>query len=387
MKPQPHPSYLYVDSPSALEALAARMQDTERVALDTEGDSLYHYYEKACLLQVSLDGDCYIVDPLAGLDLSGFLAALADRPLIVHAADYDLRLARATFGFRPRRDIFDTMLAAQLLGCEQIGLAAVVEQHFGVTLCKRGKKSNWSRRPLSPAQLQYASDDTRYLGPLADRLGAELVRLGRLGWHRESCQAMVEATAKNAAREPDRVWRIKGLRGLDRRQLAFVRELWHWREREAQRADLPPFRILGNRQLLDLALWTVLHPTASLAHGPRLPRTCKGRRLMALRQAVDRAHHLPESEWPEHPRRTPRPPPIGRAARRRIEVLRAACVRLAADLGIDPAVLAPRAALETVAIRGAESVDDIMAAGPLLRWQAELVASALHAGERMTEDG
>ncbi|MFC1806628.1 HRDC domain-containing protein, partial [Planctomycetota bacterium] len=213
-------------------------------------------------------------EPRVALGRLGTLEALADKLLILHAADYDLRMMRATFGFRPRGGIFDTMLAAQLLGHPQLGLAAAVEGRFGVTLCKKGKKSNWSRRPLTPYQLQYASDDTRYLGALADHLGGELERLGRTDWHRESCEALIEATAENAARDPDRAWRIKGASRLDRRELAFVRELWQWRESEAQKADLPPFRVLGNHQLLELALWAASHPRRAPDRGPKLPRNC-----------------------------------------------------------------------------------------------------------------
>ena len=375
MTPSPT-SYHYVADEAALSGLAARIAGAGRVALDTEGDSLYHYYEKVCLLQASLDGDCYIVDPLSGLDLSRLLATLADTPLIFHGADYDLRLLRATFGFRPRRDVFDTMLAAQLLGCEQIGLAALVERHFDVALCKKGKKSDWSRRPLSAYQLQYASDDTRYLAVLADRLGAALGRLGRTEWHLESCEATVEATARDKSQAPDRAWRIKGLRGLGLRQLAFVRELWRWREREAQRADLPPFRILVNHQLVELAVWAADHPAASPSDGPRLPRTCTRRRLRALEQAIRRAHSLPEAQWPQR-RKGARPAPLDRETRHRIAALRTACARLAADLAIHPAVLAPRAALEAVAVQQADTMDAIMAAGPLLRWQASLVLQAM----------
>ncbi|MFW6162445.1 MAG: ribonuclease D, partial [Planctomycetota bacterium] len=135
--------------------------------------------------------------------------------LVFHGADYDLRLMRSSFGFRPGGGVFDTMIAAQLLGHERLGLAALVEHYFGVELSKKGKRSNWSRRPLKPAQLRYASDDVRYLGGLADRLEADLRRLGRLEWHGQSCAAVVEATAQDRHQDARRVWRIKGLRGLD----------------------------------------------------------------------------------------------------------------------------------------------------------------------------
>ncbi|MEE8607147.1 MAG: hypothetical protein V3S55_06070, partial [Nitrospiraceae bacterium] len=117
--------YVYVREPAALERLIRRIRGAERVAVDTEADSLHNYFEKVCLVQLSLEGEHFLVDPLSELDLTGFLEALAEKTLIAHGGDYDLRMMRASMGFRPRREVFDTMIAAQLLGIEQIGLAAL----------------------------------------------------------------------------------------------------------------------------------------------------------------------------------------------------------------------------------------------------------------------
>ena len=152
-----------------MERLIQRIDTAERVALDTEADSLHNYFEKVCLVQLSFGGEHYLIDPLAGLDLNGLSEVLADKPLILHGGDYDLRMLRASIGFRPRREVFDTMIAAQLLGLEQIGLAALTERFFAITIGKAGQKSDWSRRPLSENQLRYAVNDTRFLERLADR--------------------------------------------------------------------------------------------------------------------------------------------------------------------------------------------------------------------------
>ena len=201
-----------------------------------------------------LDGRHFIVDPLAGLDLSEFLSALADKPLLVHGGEYDLRMMLGSMHFRPKHGIFDTLPAAQLLGCDQLGLVALADKYLGVTLSKKGQRSDWSRRPLSEGQLSYAVDDTRHLAQLADILKAELEKLGRLDWHREMCERIVQFTQEEKPpADPERIWRIKGCRDLNNRQLAYVRELWHWREHEAQEADIPPFKVLGNQGILDLA--------------------------------------------------------------------------------------------------------------------------------------
>lgn len=366
----------YVDTPPALDAVLVRLREARCVALDTEADSLHSYYEKVCLLQLAIDGALYIVDPLAGLDLTEFLAVLAERRLLFHGADYDLRMLRTSLGFRPRGEVHDTLIAAQLVGIQEFGLAALVERLCGVALAKTKRKTDWSRRPLAPDEVAYAADDVRYLLATAEHLFAELRRLGRYAWYRESCERLVEATAQDRERDPENAWRIKGLRELDRRQLAFVRELWHWRESEAQRADRPPFKVLGNHQLIALAVWAAAHPTAPLAHGPKLPRNCRGSRLRALDQAIRRARAIPKDDWPpRHVRGRQRPGAF--ADPRDVEALMAAAARQAADLGISPSVLAPRASLEAVAAHRPATLPETVARTPLMRWQAELLWPAI----------
>ena len=209
--------FIYVRAQTEVEKLIPRLAAAARVAVDTEADSLHNYFEKVCLIQLSIDGAHYLVDPLAGLELRQFFRVLAAKPLIFHAGDYDLRILRASTGFRPNGEIFDTMIAAQLLGIEQLGLAALIERYFGVAIGKEGQKSDWSQRPLSEKQLQYAVNDTRYLEALADRLAAELETKGRIEWHQESCRAMVQASGRDNPRDPEEAWRLKGAGRLTRR--------------------------------------------------------------------------------------------------------------------------------------------------------------------------
>lgn len=369
MNPQSHTPFNYVDTDDGLRALVARMKPVERIALDTEADSLHHYFEKVCLLQLTLDDEHYIVDPLCGLDLSSFMRTLARKPLILHSAEYDLRMMRASFGFRPRSEVFDTMQAAQLLGYEPFNLGALVERFFDAVLGRHGQKSDWSRRPLTNAQLQYAVDDTRYLARLADRLEGELAELGRGDWHRETCQRVIRVTARENQRDPGNAWRLKGIRDLGRQELAFVHEIWHWREDEAMKVDRPPFKIMGNQLILTLAVWAASHTNRSLTSGPKLPRDCNGRRRKDLEAAIRKVRDMPETDWPRHRRGTgTRPEPIPK-----IDELRAECARIAEDLRIDPAVLAPRAALEAIGRKQPADVQGIMATGSLMRWQAELL--------------
>jgi len=374
--PGPQTGYSYVSEQAVLEKLSQRIETAARVAVDTEADSLHNYFEKVCLIQLSIAGQHFLVDPLAGLELSGFLAALAAKPLIFHAGDYDLRILRASTGFRPGSEIFDTMIAAQLLGIEQIGLAALIERCFTITIAKEGQKSDWSQRPLSEKQLQYAVNDTRHLEALADRLAAELDARGRLEWHRESCRAMVLASGRDNPRDPDDVWRLKGAGRLTRRQLAYLREVWRWRDGHAQHFNRPPFKIFGNQQIFELIQWAEAHPNEPLDKGFKLPRNIKGALLRTLVEAVARAAGLSPADWPEMKRHERGEAPSADSVAR-VTALRSACADIAKALEISPSVLAPRAALEAIARNQPQGIEEIMERGGLLRWQAQLVQSAV----------
>jgi ribonuclease D len=369
-------AYVYVRERVAMEALIRRIGAAESVAVDTEADSLHNYFEKVCLIQLSLGGEHYLVDPLSDLDLTGFLEALAEKPLILHGGDYDLRMMRASMGFRPRREVFDTMIAAQLLGIEQIGLAALIERFFDITIGKEGQKSDWSRRPLSEKQLRYAVNDTRFLERLAERLRGELSERGRVEWHMESCRAVVELTGRDNSRDPEEAWRIKGGGRLTRRQLAYLRELWRWRDQHARRANLPPFKVFGNEQILDLLRWAESNPGVPLHQGPKLPRNIVGAWLTTLEEAITRAAAMPEAQWPEL-RMLDRSVAPRTDFQEEIDALRGECARVAMGLGIAASTLAPRAALEAIARTQPRTLDEIMEKGGLLRWQAELVRGAV----------
>ena len=361
----------YIDTNDGLDRLIVSLRGASRVALDTEADSLHHYFEKVCLVQLSFQGRAYIVDPLADIRLELLLQELTNKQLVFHGAEYDLRMLMAGYRFRPDGKIFDTMLGAQLVEGEARSLVALARQYFGVELTKQGQRSDWSRRPLTDGQLIYACNDTRHLEAIADHLEGELRRLGRLEWHRESCRRMVKTTGQEKPpADPERVWRIKGLVELDRRQLAFVREIWHWREREAQKADLPPFKVIGNQLIIELALWASEGKNRSLAGGPKLPRNCVGARLHGLEEAIQRARQMPEPDWP--PLRTGNnhvqveyPPEL--------DLLRAECDRLAAELGIESSLVASRRQLEAISLTHPTTPEELQKAGHLMDWQTELL--------------
>ena len=331
-----------IDTNEKLEQYLPLIRAAEWIAVDTEADSLHAYPEKVCLIQVSTaDGD-RLVDPLAGINLNALLDALNAHVLLMHGADYDLRLLRKHHEFVPSA-IFDTMLAARLLGERQFGLQSLLQTHLGVTLEKGSQKANWARRPLTERMERYARNDTHYLKPLVDRLKSELDQKGRLSWHEESCARLIDDCTRVVPPNLDAVWRVKGSHVLSRAGLAVLRELWNWREAEATHANRPPFFILQHELMVELA-------AAAAARQPveaLVPRHLTDRRRNGLSHALRTGLESPADKHPEIPRRTSRRP--SEAERRRFLELSRRRDQRAQQLGIDPTLIASRATLGDLA--------------------------------------
>ncbi len=354
----------WVRTPEALLELARTLAGSRAIGLDTESDSLYHHFEKVCLVQVATDaGEAFLVDTLALRDLSPLAAPLADTALVkvLHGADYDVTTLKRDFGLR-LAPIFDTMIAARLLGRAEVGLAAVARDELGVTLSKESQKDDWSRRPLTPKQEAYAVADVAHLVTLRERLEARLCQAGRLEWLREECEAVAALEPSTRKGEPEAYLKIKGARRLPPRGLAALRELHAWRDRRAQQTDTPAFRILGNEALLRLAQ----ERPSDLRSVPGLPaRLCHdGGELVA---ALARARDLPEEALPVLPR-LPRPV-VAEEVQRRVERLKGWRTRKAAELELDVSVVLPQRLVERVAEAGPRDLPALQAVEGLRRWR------------------
>lgn len=367
--------YHLVDRSEELGRLLADIARHDVIALDTEADSLHHYREKLCLIQLGVGEAQWIVDPLAPLDLAPLLELLEKRELLLHGADYDLRLLHRAFGFQPDR-IFDTMLAAQLLGRKHIGLAALVEEFFGVVLPKKGQKADWSRRPLTPDLLEYAADDTRYLAATAARLREEMAAKKRLPWHAEICRRQIASAQQQRQVDETETWRIKGGKHLTGRPGAILRELWRWREELAQKYDRPPFKVAPNELLLHYALWAAERPGVSFEAAPEPPAWMSGSRLRTFMEALARALSLPAREWPG--------PPPARAGSRRIQdeeliLSRVLSARdeVARGLDIDPGVLGSREVLREIVRRRPRTTEALARVSTLMEWQFAALAPVI----------
>ena len=383
-------SHDVIASGQGLADLITQIQAGDRVALDTEADSLHSYREKLCLVQISVpsgvilgevegsrgtasnvtprdsstsfgitvqEGCDFIVDPLSNLDLEPLRCALESREIVLHAADYDLRMLRRGLNFTATR-IFDTVVAARLLGIREFSLGALVKRFFDIELHKHSQKANWALRPLPARMLKYAVDDVHYLLPLAAQLEEELAKVQRLDWFRQSCERAIELAAAQRERIQDELWRIGGAGALDPHTGAILRALWQWREAEAEMADRPPFHILQNRELLNAA------ESFTSGHVPDY-KHFSARRRQTFRAAAKIGLQSPQSEWPVMRRRSGSRPTA--EMRRRADQLLEQRDKVAMQLGLERSFIASRGAIEAIA------AEPTRATALLVPWQRESI--------------
>ena len=354
-----------IDTDEKLAGFLPGLRQANWVALDTEADSLHAYPEKLCLIQISIEGEDALVDPLARMDLEPILEELRHHELIMHGADYDLRLMRKGLNFVPTA-IFDTMLASRLLGIREFGLNNLVWRFLNVRLEKGPQKANWARRPLTERMAEYARNDARYLNQVADTLRDQLRQKGRLEWHREMCETLIKDCAQLRSPDPEAVWRVKGSHQLSPTALAVLRELWHWREHEAIKSNRPPFFILPPDTMVHLAQHAISSSGVETRH---LPKHLSPRRREGIIKAV--AKGLAAKELPGIIRNSPYRQ--SESEKRRMHDLERRRDRAAAELGIDPTVIASRAMLVLLAKDWEAHQSELM------KWQRELLEPAARA--------
>lgn len=366
----------YIQSPAELLRMASGLGESQILALDTEAAGYHRYMDRVCLVQLSTRTHTYVIDALAVRDLEPLAGPLADPAVetVLHDADYDLRLLHRDFGLVVR-GLFDTKLAAQLLGEPAIGLASLVSKYLGVQLEKKHQRADWAKRPLPPELLEYAAEDTRHLPALRDALREALIAAGRLHWAEEEFRIAESVRWTPAGNGEDAYLRIKGTRDLTPRQLAALREVYAWREDAARSRDVAPFRVLSNEAMIEIV--RRLPATSNeLAAIPGVGRAVVGRSGVELLRAIERARSIPESELPTRPRgpRRPAPDPAFDA---RVERLRTARDRAADALGLDRGFFMPRAQLEEIARLCPGSLEELARVPEMRKWQIEAAGTLL----------
>ncbi len=367
--------YAYIDTAFSADELIEKIGRSGWAGIDIEGSSLHSFEDNVSLIQLAIEEGNFIIDPLSGIDVKAILEPLSKTELILHGGDYDLRMLLNDYDFYPRAKFYDTMLAAELLGMEGIGLAAVVEQFYGEKMSKGGQRSDWTRRPLSDAQLKYAVKDVVFLKPLTDDMAAKLAELGRLDWWEESNQRLAERIAQDTDKTDKDPWRIKGAGKLIPGELVFLRSLWSWRRRLAKRLNKPPFKIMGNDKLISLSMWLHQNPRKNPKKFNSLPKMCRGKNYDRLLQYIEQARGVPRSQLPPHKvKKYKNWVEVDKSLLEQIQQR----VRDKADrLGIKPQLILTRAKMEAVIRAMPKTRSEIASIADLMSWQENLIAEDL----------
>lgn len=352
---------------SAFRKLLGEAQGAGSIVVDTESDSLYHYHQKICLIQIATEaGSAYLLDPLEGFPVEALRGLLENAALtkVFHGADYDIALlkAKASIGIR---NVYDTMIAAKFLGRTEVGLQATLRDELGLTISKGNQKDDWSERPLSAEQQQYALTDVNHLLDVVARQRAGLEEKRRFHWVLEECQSLETLSGLPEKADPREVFRdVKGVSSLSPRALAVFRELIACREEIAAEIDLPPFRIAVNEALLSLA-------RAEKDAGREAVAANIRRREFTDRfqEALARGLSVPETDLPvlERGRRIELP----LAQQRRVAALKEWRKAAATRVGLELSLVIPQRLIDRIAEANPSSLAELSAIDGLRQWRVE----------------
>ncbi len=361
------PPYAVISTAEDFQKVLPSILAAPRLAIDIEADSLYHYHEKVCLIQVSTDTDTSILDPLALTDLKelGPLFSSPSVEKVFHAASYDVHCLRRDYGFS-FVNIFDTHVAAQLLGYEFLGLGALMEQILGVYHSKRRQRDDWSHRPLESEQLEYAAMDTHHLLRLRDVLENDLQQKGRLSWALEEFEtaAAIERPEKEFDTEGFR--RIKGSRDLSLQDQVILRALYLLRDTIAEKLDVPPFKVMNNSVLIDLVHRPPISPREMFKR-PGISYRVARKFTSDILKTISEARNQDPSFLEQPPRNSWKPP--SRAAKSRLEALRLWRQEKAAQLKLHVGVVFPANVLENLAVAPPADIDELAGIPGMRRWR------------------
>jgi ribonuclease D len=351
------------DTADAVTDLAPRLARHASIGLDTEFLRERTYRAELCLVQVSAGDDAMCIDPIAVTDLAALVSPLTAAGIVkvMHASRQDLEVLLPAVGLV--HPVFDTQIAAALAGfAAQIGYAELTRRLLGIELSKAHTRTDWSRRPLSPEQIEYAIDDVRHLVPLKLTLEEQLDKLGRLSWLAEELAGL--ADARTLVTDPEEAWRrLKGLRGLDPSRQRLARGLAAWRERRAMERNRPRGWILDDTALREMIV-RVPRSLAALETIPEMPTGVlrhSGDELLACIAAANVPDPAPALDVRQ------RPDPAQSALVKKLGAVNQA---VATELGISPEVLATRRDLE----RLAEGGEDLAA---LRGWRRAVIGEKL----------
>lgn len=366
-------AYTMITTTQQVTELAGILSQQTEIAVDLEMDSLHHYQEKVCLIQVSTRQQNWLIDPLACRDLSPLAGPLGDSAVLVvmHGSDYDIRSLHRDYGIVVS-NLFDTMIASRFLGITEFGLAALLNARFGIELDKKYQKADWSKRPLSREMSAYAVADTSDLLPLYDQLRTELNQKDRLDWCLEECRLVCQARVTE--KEGPLFLYCKGAGKLKGHSLAILEELLQLRDALSKELDRPPFKVLSAETLMEIA---ELRPQSihELSGIKGMTPGQTGRHGTSLLAAVTRGLELAEDKLPHFPQT--RRSEVTEKTKERLKNLKIWRQHFSSELGLDPGVLAPNWLLEEVAELSSDCMSELDTIPGMRQWQKQLFGHTL----------
>lgn len=382
-RPTPLGAPILVNNQAGFAQMLAHLRTQSLIALDTESNSLYRYYPKVCLIQLTALVDAhetdptttvdYLLDPLAIKNISALAPLLSDpaTTVIMHAAENDIIILQRDFSFQ-FSNVFDTQLAARILGWKQVGLAAILQEQFGVASDKNMQRTDWGQRPLNQKQTTYAQIDTRFLPVLRLRLIEQLQQADRWEEAQEAFTLLRDVTYHEPA--PRTFWQMKLTRDVPDAALNVLDALWQWREAEAQRRDWPPFKIMTDAQLAQLA---TIQPTTEESigklsgFGPKIAKQY-GKALIATIQ------HGQQQPMPPLPESTLRPEQlVAKPVQHRFDALRQWRTAVAEKRGVQPDIVFTNTTLLAIAQMDPKAVEELQAIPEIGPWKARTYGPAI----------
>jgi ribonuclease D len=355
-----------IETPAALAELTEKFQQAPAVAVDLEADSMYHFQEKVCLIQMATSRSSAVIDPLRLRDLESLRPVFANPAIekIFHGADYDVRSLFRDFGIEIAH-LFDTQIACKFLGLRETSLEAVLQARFGVTLNKKYQRKDWSKRPLPDEMMAYAADDVRYLLPLAKMLVGELKDKGRLAWVQEECDLLSRVRPPQNNHEPLFLG-FKGAGRLGSRSLAVLEALLEFRRRVAENKDRPLFKVFSNKSLLQLA---VQKPATARRLEESGVLSAKQFKMYGeeLAETIRCAQQIASDDLPVYPRKKNRA--MHPAVPDRIKALKNWRDKKARVLDVEPAVLLNKNIMTALATAKPVKRQSLNAVKELKEWQ------------------
>ena len=371
--------YNLIKTASDLEQIANIFSNEQIIGVDVEADSLHHFKEKVCLIQISSSKQSVVIDPLPLKDISPLKSVFANSAIkkVFHGADYDIRSLNRDFGIEIN-NLFDTQLACMFLGIRSTSLDAVLQANFDVALDKKYQKKDWSVRPLSPEMMDYAALDSAYLPALSSKVEKKLEETGRLSWVFEECEYL--SKVRFEANNGDPLYlKFKGAGRLNSESLVVLEALLKIRKNIAQKKDRPLFKIFSNQSIMKITLEkpSTLYQLKESNFLSKKQVQMYGKTII---NAVTSALEIPVADRPGYPKK--KAPFQDPSVPRQIKALKKWRDNLAEKLGIDPGVLISNAVIHAIIIEKPATMNDLEKIRSLRNWRkkefGEEILSVLH---------